>query len=140
MANLQVYLGEDRAYGVGHSVDMFFQSGNRDEVSDSVQPRSGSTSTRYPEESGLWSPIILRVSSIARLKLEQLSRRELEVLQAVASGDTNKAIAGTLEISVKTVEKHRSSLMRKLRVRSVPELMRVWFQAHPEQLIDELSA
>jgi DNA-binding NarL/FixJ family response regulator len=43
-----------------------------------------------------------------------LTPRELEVLKLVAEGHTNRAIADQLFISVKTVEKHRSSLMAKL--------------------------
>ncbi|MEQ8837414.1 MAG: response regulator transcription factor, partial [Lacipirellulaceae bacterium] len=53
-----------------------------------------------------------------------LSARELEVLNAVANGDTNKRIASKLGISVKTVESHRSNIMRKLEVGSVAELVR----------------
>ena len=54
-----------------------------------------------------------------------LSAREQEVLCEVVSGDTNKRIARHLDISEKTVEKHRSNLMKKLRVRSVAELVRL---------------
>jgi len=44
-----------------------------------------------------------------------LTPRELEVLQLIAEGNTNKEMAATLFISVKTVEKHRQALMRKTR-------------------------
>lgn len=47
-----------------------------------------------------------------------LTPRELEVLKLVAEGHTNRAIAGRLFISVKTVEKHRASLMSKLDLHS----------------------
>jgi len=43
-----------------------------------------------------------------------LSTREREVLKLVAEGNTNKTIATLICISVKTVEKHRSNLMKKL--------------------------
>ena len=43
-----------------------------------------------------------------------LTPRELEVLKLVVEGHTNRAIADLLFISVKTVEKHRASLMAKL--------------------------
>jgi len=43
-----------------------------------------------------------------------LSSRELEVLQLIAEGKANKQIARGLGISIKTVEKHRQHLMRKL--------------------------
>ena len=38
----------------------------------------------------------------------------MEVLQLIAEGEANKQIADTLGISIKTVEKHRQSVMRKL--------------------------
>ena len=43
-----------------------------------------------------------------------LSKREKEVLLLAAAGDTNQRIAKALFISVRTVEKHRQSIMRKL--------------------------
>ena len=53
-----------------------------------------------------------------------LSPREREVLQLIAEGYTNNAIAKTLTISVKTVEKHRANLMTKLEVNDLPGLIR----------------
>jgi len=55
---------------------------------------------------------------------ELLTPREREVLQLIAEGHTNNAIAEILTISVKTVEKHRASLMSKLDVHDLPTLMR----------------
>jgi DNA-binding NarL/FixJ family response regulator len=54
-----------------------------------------------------------------------LSPREVEVLQLIAEGFTNQAIGRMMHISVKTVEKHRSSLMNKLEIRNVAGLVRV---------------
>ena len=48
-----------------------------------------------------------------------LTAREREVLTLIAAGLTNKAIAERLSISEKTAEKHRTSLMAKLNVRSM---------------------
>lgn len=45
---------------------------------------------------------------------EQISKREREVLKLVAEGNTNKGIASLMCVSIKTVEKHRSNLMKKL--------------------------
>jgi RNA polymerase sigma factor (sigma-70 family) len=56
--------------------------------------------------------------------LERLTPREREVLQLVAEGNTNRQIAHQLGISIKTVEKHRSSLMEKLDIREVAGLVR----------------
>lgn len=54
-----------------------------------------------------------------------LTAREMEVLNSVANGDTNRRISSKLVISVKTVESHRSNIMRKLNVSSTAELVRV---------------
>lgn len=53
-----------------------------------------------------------------------LTPREKEVLQMVAEGNTNAAIAARLRISVRTVEMHRASLMRKLGLESPADLVR----------------
>ena len=45
---------------------------------------------------------------------DSLSRREREVLKLIAEGNKNKEIAEYLYLSLKTVEKHRSNLMKKL--------------------------
>ena len=54
----------------------------------------------------------------------QLTRREREVLQLVAEGSTSAQIAGSLNISIRTVETHRSNLIGKLGISSQVELVR----------------
>ena len=53
-----------------------------------------------------------------------LSTREREVLHLIAEGLSAKEVATQLDISTKTVEAHRTSLMRKLGVRKATELVR----------------
>ena len=53
-----------------------------------------------------------------------LTRREREVLQLIAEGMTNKAIAFELCISIKTVEKHRQQVMNKLNIHDIAGLTR----------------
>ena len=53
-----------------------------------------------------------------------LTSREREVLQRVAEGGTNKEVAADLAISIKTVEKHRQSVMRKLNIHDTAGLTR----------------
>lgn len=55
---------------------------------------------------------------------ETLTAREREIIQLLAEGKRNKEAASTLGISVKTIEAHRANIMRKLRLRSVSELVR----------------
>jgi len=57
--------------------------------------------------------------------LDHLTSREREVLQLVAEGHTNRAIAARLHLSEKTVEKHRGHLMAKLDVHETAGLVRV---------------
>ena len=53
-----------------------------------------------------------------------LTPREREVLQLIVEGHTNAAIGQMLNVSTKTIEKHRSRLMSKLEVHNLPELIR----------------
>ena len=53
-----------------------------------------------------------------------LTARERSVLQQIAEGHTNKQIADHLGVSVKTVETHRASIMRKLNLTSTAALVR----------------
>ncbi|MGY6276768.1 LuxR C-terminal-related transcriptional regulator [Methylomonas sp. MgM2] len=62
-----------------------------------------------------------------------LTGREMQILNMIVAGKTNKEIAGQLLISPKTVDKHRTSLMEKLDVHSVAELLAYAFR---EGLID----
>lgn len=55
---------------------------------------------------------------------KRLTSREREILQLIAEGKSSKEIAAELGISLKTVDTHRSNLMRKLDVHSVTELVR----------------
>ncbi len=57
-------------------------------------------------------------------KSAALTSRETEVLQLVAEGKANKETADELHISVKTVEKHRQSLMEKLNIHDTAGLTR----------------
>ena len=51
-----------------------------------------------------------------------LSPREREVLQLIAEGHSTKDTAARLGVSVKTIETHRSQIMRKLDLHSIAEL------------------
>jgi DNA-binding NarL/FixJ family response regulator len=52
----------------------------------------------------------------------QLTGREREVLQLLAEGKSSKEMAARLQLSVKTVETHRTRLMRKLSIHTIAEL------------------
>jgi FixJ family two-component response regulator len=61
----------------------------------------------------------------ARCLLDLLTPREFEVMQLVVTGMLNKQIAGKLGTSEKTIKVHRGRVMKKLRVASVAELVRL---------------
>ena len=69
-------------------------------------------------------------------KFDRLTPREREVLQLIAEGHTNRAIAQLMKVSVKTVEKHRASLMSKLGIYDVAGLVRIAIQ-HGLIFLDE---
>ena len=59
---------------------------------------------------------------------ESLSRRELQVLRKLALGSTNREIATSYNISVKTVDTYRSRILKKLNLRNNAELSRYAIQ------------
>ncbi|MDF1653490.1 MAG: response regulator transcription factor [Coxiellaceae bacterium] len=56
-------------------------------------------------------------------RLEQLTTRERQVLKELVTGKLNKVIAADLELSIKTIELHRSNIMRKLQSRSLAQII-----------------
>jgi DNA-binding NarL/FixJ family response regulator len=54
--------------------------------------------------------------------LKQLTPRERQIVKLVAEGNSNKRIALTLKLSIKTVETHRSAAMRKIGAKTSAEL------------------
>ncbi|MCP9455973.1 MAG: response regulator transcription factor [Nitrospira sp.] len=55
---------------------------------------------------------------------EELTAREQEILELIWAGYKNKEIGQRLKISVKTVEAHRSNMMKKLRVSNTAQLLK----------------
>jgi DNA-binding NarL/FixJ family response regulator len=67
---------------------------------------------------------VLIVSTQTALSSVHLTPRELEIVEFVVQGNTNKQIGESLGISPKTAESHRANVMRKLALHSVTELVR----------------
>lgn len=65
----------------------------------------------------------------ARDRIASLSNREREVLEWLAEGSSNKAIARELDISPRTVEIHRANMMHKLGARHAAEAVRLRIEA-----------
>ena len=60
-----------------------------------------------------------------KIRLDQLTVRERQVLDGVVHGESNRAIAEKLERSEKTIEFHRAKMVKKMRVESFAELIKM---------------
>lgn len=65
-------------------------------------------------------------------RMGQLSEREREIAERIVQGQTNREIAAELFLSVRTIEVHRASLMKKLGAESMAQLIGMWQQGQPE--------
>jgi len=57
--------------------------------------------------------------------LQQLTKRERDIMEMLVRGKVNKVIATELNISYKTVENHRASIIKKMQVTNIVELVQV---------------
>lgn len=73
----------------------------------------------------------------AEAKFALLSHREVQVLQGIVAGKQNKVISAELKISLKTVEAHRASVMKKMGVKSVPELVKLVLTNSVQETVQE---
>jgi FixJ family two-component response regulator len=78
-------------------------------------------------ETGDWQQKLDREQASQRIAT--LSEREREVFELVAEGMANKLVAGELGISERTVEVHRSQVMKKLGARTLAQLVRIYLQS-----------
>lgn len=120
----------------GHDIPLFFLTAHGD-VPAAVNAMQGGAMTFLQKPfrtqefldavNRLLEAAVLRFDRAARRReasqrLDKLSARELEVLERMLQGMTSKEIARALAISPKTVDVHRSNLMRKLDAESVSTL------------------
>jgi DNA-binding NarL/FixJ family response regulator len=68
---------------------------------------------------GRWSQ-----SSESELSFDRLTIRESQIVRLLAEGKSDRDMASLLDISVKTVETHRTNLMRKLELHNVADMVR----------------
>ena len=68
----------------------------------------------------------------ARERLKALTPRELEVLEHLVSGETNKEAAVKLGVSHRTVEFHRAHILEKTSAKGLPDLVRLWLATRRE--------
>lgn len=69
---------------------------------------------------------------------ERLTAREREIMKFLVRGDSNRQLAHRLGLSSRTVEIHRSKIMHKLEVASLPDLVRMMYASsdfQPEEIL-----
>jgi len=71
------------------------------------------------------NPTNTKESLETEIKLKKLTPRESDVLALIIKGKTNKFIASELNISMKTVEIHRSRVMKKMEAKNLADLVRI---------------
>jgi len=67
----------------------------------------------------------------AMARFDTLTPRERAVMELIAAGNHSKKIAAQLDIQDRTVDVHRFNIMRKVEVRTLAELLRLWSIAQP---------
>ena len=70
------------------------------------------------------------MDAVSGRQIGELSQREMEVLQLISRGLSNKEIGGQLDISVKTVETHKSRALEKLGLRTRADIVRYGVAHH----------
>jgi DNA-binding CsgD family transcriptional regulator len=109
------------------------------ELKDAHQQLSGCGAWRYSDEAARELRKLGRAVSRAggsaggSSSVNGLTRRELEVIEHVAAGRTNREIAGELFLSVRTVDRHLSRIFEKLGVNSRAAATSVFERARSEQ-------
>ena len=100
------------------------KSGADDDIVDACRAAMRGQPFLYPSAvSALIRDVIERADERGE-ELEPLTPRELEVLKLIAEGSSSKEIAATLVLSIKTVERHRANILKKLGMRDRVELTR----------------
>lgn len=84
--------------------------------------RAVSRGERYLS-SALMQPVIAQALAKPTVEAEGLTQRQIEILRLITRGTSTRAIAEGLSLSVKTVEAHRSQIMRRLNIHDVPGLV-----------------
>ncbi len=92
-------------------------------ISGALERSARNSGTRPPAETGASAMSEAERDHVRQL-LDSLTPREHDVLECVVEGQANKVLAHTLGISIRTVEMHRSRVLKKLEVHSSPELVR----------------
>ncbi|WP_209280784.1 response regulator transcription factor [Paenibacillus athensensis] len=100
------------------------KSAPHDELVGAIQSVAAGDAYLYPTATKRLMNEYLERQKNGEAAAEVLSEREKEILSWTAKGYSNKEIAESLVLSVKTVETHKANLMEKLGLKSRPELIK----------------
>jgi Response regulator len=104
------------------ALDFIQKPFNDNELLDRIQQALDADARNRQEMAGLGS---------LKARYDALTPREREIMDLVVTGMSNKNIATGLDISSRTVEVHRSRIMKKLRVRTLADLVQAGLQLQP---------
>lgn len=104
------------------ALDFIQKPFNDNELLDRIQQALDADARNRQEMAGLDS---------LKARYDALTPREREIMDLVVTGMSNKNIATELDISSRTVEVHRSRIMKKLRVRTLADLVQAGLQLQP---------
>jgi two-component system response regulator FixJ len=83
-----------------------------------------------------------RERTVIEKRYERLTRREREVMKFLIRGETNRKLAERMGLSSRTVEIHRSKIMRKLEATTLPDLVRMMYtngDVRPEEVLVDIT-
>lgn len=101
---------------------------DEDEVINAIHTIAEGEIYYTPEVSQILAQSVIKKNKKELGENKELTEREIEVLQLVVDGLSNKEIADKLFISVRTVDTHRRNLMEKLEAKNTAELVRKAFE------------
>jgi len=111
----------ERLYSAGIS-GYLFKSAGKDEIISAIE-KVANGEKYYSSE--VTTAILNRESNkLATITSSELTRREREILQLIASGLSNPGIAEKLFLSTDTIKTHRKNIMRKLDVNNTAQLVK----------------
>lgn len=123
----------ERALGVGVYGYILKSDAERD-VIDAVRALSESKPFFTSAAGALILRRMKRPAGRNRKTPQELSLRERQIVKQIAEGRSNKQIATSLHLSVRTVETHRANIGQKLGLSSVPELVKYAIRNHLVEL------
>ena len=98
----------------GGAAGYVLKNSTSEELLSAVHAVAGGGSYIHPKMAALLTKQLVGAGEEEDRSYQQLSNRELEILQLLAKGYTNKEISEQVYLSVKTVEAHRSKIYKKL--------------------------